>query len=50
MTAGIAKQDPNTWKVKENAVYDKTQRKNLGGNFPPPPPPPPFFSALKKKL
>ena len=35
MIGSILKQDPNTRKVKKNAIYeDKTQRANIWGNPP----------------
>ena len=40
MTASVLKQDPNTEKVKKNAIYcDKTRHANSRGK-------PPFFKLL----
>ena len=43
MTVGILKQDPNIWKVQNNAIYsDKTQHAIFGGN--------PLYQATKWHL
>ena len=42
MTASVLKQDPNTYNIQKNAIYeDKTQNENFRVN--------PFYQAKKKK-
>ena len=43
MTANVLKQDPNTYKVQQNAIYwDKTKLANFRGN--------PLYQATKRLL